>query len=338
LKAVTRVDMLIVHGMGSPTEGYSDQMVRRIAEDLMLTRVGDVDRTVLDRHKRPETAGVVRVTTYRSANARILRVHEVTWAPVINRIKHDMLAYDATSPASKLRDTLNGALKRDLINERLADPVLYLGAQQDEIQYPVKYTVCRMIGGRMVANACTPGGGDDLPLRMIIVTQSLGSRITFDSIMEVREEVGIAGREPVDELAKRTSEVYMLANQLPLLELADVAPPSAQPNESGRPSGGLAGFLRVRRSGPETGMRLAIVALTDPNDLLSYTISDTFMRRFNEVTFINVDVGVSGIGLFRLVANPLKAHVGHENDGRVINLIARGIERPTDPQDEAPIR
>jgi hypothetical protein len=68
-----------------------------------------------------------------------------------------------------------------------------------------------------------------------------------------------------------------------------------------------------------------VVAMSDPNDLLSYPIDDRFAARFPTDSFVNVTIGVSGRGLFRVVTNPLRAHTGFEADPRVMRMILNGV-------------
>jgi hypothetical protein len=325
-REVATVDVLVVHGMGSPPEGYSDTLMGSVARRIQLTKKGDTIRSVVPTPYGGKP-GILRETTFGDAK-RTLRVHEVTWAPVINDVKHSMLDYDKDIAAARKRSVINARLKMDLVNSRLADPVLYLGTEQNSIQFPVKFALCKLMNGSMRGAMCElkPLAAADAPLRLIIVTESLGSRITFDTLMRLRREVEESSRaETIDALAKRTTEIYMLANQLPLLELSNVNVPQGVAEEAGVPVSGLAGFLKARRSGEERGApRLTIVALSDPNDLLSYEIPQYFIDKFPETRFVNVAIGVSGPGLFRIVANPLEAHIGHERDPRVIRLIADG--------------
>ena len=75
-----------------------------------------------------------------------------------------------------------------------------------------------------------------------------------------------------------------------------------------------------------------VIAFSDPNDLLSYAIPFDFADKYLDsrlcidVTNVNINVAkvydVFGLGK---LANPLDAHVGYDNDDRVIGLIARGI-------------
>ncbi len=119
--------------------------------------------------------------------------------------------------------------------------------------------------------------------------------------------------------------VYMLANQLPLLELGrKPATVRGQIAKYCRPDGEL-------RSQRILG-KLPIYAFSDPNDLLSYPIPPNFADQYLDsrlcpkVTNIAINVAKT-ISLFGLgeIANPATAHGGYDHDERVIALIAHGF-------------
>ncbi|MEE9190665.1 MAG: hypothetical protein V3U16_07835, partial [Candidatus Neomarinimicrobiota bacterium] len=74
-----------------------------------------------------------------------------------------------------------------------------------------------------------------------------------------------------------------------------------------------------------------IIAFSDPNDILSYTITEEFMDRYLDsrlcIDTTNININVADVtGIFGIdYANPLEAHVAYETDERVIALIANGI-------------
>jgi hypothetical protein len=146
----------------------------------------------------------------------------------------------------------------------------------------------------------------------------------------VLETVG-ATRPEVARVAKsfkeRDVKVFMLANQLPLLQ-SGLEPASVRD----------AATAYCRPDGAHYSDRLFketdLIAFSDPNDLLSYPIPDAFVRDYVDSRLCPVQVNVTinvapvtnliGLGEF---ANPLSAHVDYD-DERVIGLITRGIGQP----------
>jgi hypothetical protein len=178
------------------------------------------------------------------------------------------------------------------------------------------------------------------------VTHSLGSRVVTDAFQEqarsVREFVDKTAQTPEDRirlenlneaLRNKQLRVYMLANQLPLLQLGTPLPPIVgQIDAYCRPDG--------KKYDQRFMAELSIVAFSDPNDVLSYAIpvgyEDKYMdsRLCPEVVNVSVNV-VDPIDLFGMAefVNPMAAHDGYENDERVIGLMVGGIGYDlTDPK------
>jgi hypothetical protein len=163
----------------------------------------------------------------------------------------------------------------------------------------------------------------------VMVTHSLGSRIVMDTLQYygnltlTRDEPQfVALREVFPETNIR---IYMLANQLPLLELGQKrAAVRGEAYSYCRPEGEH--FERRLLS------KLPIYAFSDPNDILSYPIPPKFADQYLDsrlcpsITNITINVA-KPISLFGLgeFANPGEAHGGYDHDERVIALIANGI-------------
>ena len=81
---------------------------------------------------------------------------------------------------------------------------------------------------------------------------------------------------------------------------------------------------------PEASKKLNVVAFNDPNDLLSYSITQDFVDRYLDfrmcpvVTNIHINVAnpISAFGIE--VVNPIAAHGNYNSDERVIELITHG--------------
>ena len=128
-------------------------------------------------------------------------------------------------------------------------------------------------------------------------------------------------------LQNETITVFMLANQLPLLQVGQEKPGTT----------GVTGEYCLP-NGPHYSERLVgkvrIVAFNDPNDILSYPIPPDYADKYIDSRYcpeiINVDINVAqpkdlmGVTEF---ANPLEAHVGYHDDDRVIALMTNGLNR-----------
>ena len=163
----------------------------------------------------------------------------------------------------------------------------------------------------------------------VFITHSLGSRIAIDTLRFFAELALTEETEEFIELrsvfSNKELPVYMLANQLPLLELGrKPATVRGQIAKYCRPDGELHDQRILGK--------LPIYAFSDPNDLLSYPIPPKFADEYLDsrlcpkVTNIAINVA-QPISLFGLgeFASPGAAHGDYDHDERVIALIAHGF-------------
>jgi hypothetical protein len=166
------------------------------------------------------------------------------------------------------------------------------------------------------------------------ITHSLGSRITIDGLTRLTQVLETVAtdrpevRRVTQSFKERDVKVFMLANQLPLLQ-SGLEPASIQ--------GAVPAYCIP--DGAHYGDRLfgetELIAFSDPNDLLSYPIPDAFVRDYVDSRLcpkqVNVTINIApvssllGLGEF---ANPMAAHLDYDDDERVIGLITRGIGQP----------
>ena len=231
------------------------------------------------------------------------------------------------------------------INSHVPDPMIYYGDRRQKIILSVAQSLCWMFYGdwddlnQTKENFCD---NRNLPLHhgirkddYSIVTHSLGSRIIIDSLQWVSEQVANAKKEDLtgypnvvrmlDAFRDEEISIYMLANQLPLLQLGREKPKVTNQIKEYCQESGAHWDDRLFK-------QLNIVAFSDPNDLLSYGIPAKFAREKMDsricpkITNIEINVtdvtSLFGIGEF---ANPADAHNGYDNDEQVIKLIAHGI-------------
>jgi hypothetical protein len=127
-----------------------------------------------------------------------------------------------------------------------------------------------------------------------------------------------------DALRERELQLFMLSNQLPLLEAGQ------DPQEI---TGAAAKFCGpdAPRSRERFFKRLHMVAISDPNDVMSYPIPETWVERYVDSRLCpkvtNVTINIANVrSLFGLgtVAGPLAAHTGYDEDERVGGLMAKG--------------
>jgi hypothetical protein len=168
---------------------------------------------------------------------------------------------------------------------------------------------------------------------IVLVASSLGSKMTFDTI----ERWGTS--DAADEFAGRTTDIIMLANQVPLLNLGSRTIANGVVAEETS----LKSFLRrgqQRRTEklqspalntPTVTNVVQVIAATDPNDLLSFPVRP---RDIPPPTVQNGRiVEVIGANIYShnawvipwLFENPSPAHTGYDANGWLLDRLVRGI-------------
>jgi hypothetical protein len=138
------------------------------------------------------------------------------------------------------------------------------------------------------------------------------------------KKVTIASKA-IEAMQRKHVPIYMLSNQLPMLQLGRKLPEVAGQDASYCEANGV---NYKKRMFSETD----IIAFSDPNDLLSYGIPHEFAEKYIDsrlcahITNVNLNIAkvMDAFGLTDL-ANPMTAHVGYDTDDRVVALIAQGI-------------
>lgn len=279
------LSLIVIHGMGTNSAGYSDYMTSQIAKRIGL---GSEPEPWTD--PEPVDGAMIRTREYVDDAGRALVARELYWRPLSSEERERRLAFDSARPHTDNRLKYNARIKQELLNDRFADSLVYLGPR-----------------GLQIRSAARAAFADDLLCAgdVAIVTHSLGSAIAFDTLLELAHTPGAIA-------AGVRIKLFMLANQIPLLELAREYPVGVEPT---------------------TTAKLDIVAIGDPNDILTYSFSEEFKARHRRhgslaITFTNVRVSIAREAYFGVLANPIRAHTDYYGNGRVIDLIAFGWPSP----------
>ena len=171
--------------------------------------------------------------------------------------------------------------------------------------------------------------------RIAIITLSLGSKITIDSIVDLAGS--LENPSPfAREILPRLHGMYMFANQLPLLELGREATALTKGKGAGA-AGSLAALLQMRAQlAPSVQAKigdkgavptLPIVAINDPNDLLSYSLTKKFVADMPQgCDFYDVTTPIGQRYLLGTVAHPMNAHTGHSKNRKVFRIVIDGAK------------
>ena len=343
---ITKV--LVVHGVGPAEADYSVRLQRNLTRALGLTVRQRRSKRIDLRHPEFEHADLGDLTVSRYASKDGMRevlFYELVWAGITAPEKR-VLAYDTSGRYQSRRASINHAAKI-FLNERISDPLIYVGGSHRKILRSVDQAMCWTMyqqwdelpdGEATVCDRREVASVEDLEdFQFVVITHSLGSRIVIDT-MQFQAEVVLkhfeSGPDPetrakahelLEAWKKEPIQVYMLANQLPLLQLGRGEPEVFGRIDSHCSPGGADYDDRIVKE-------LVIVAFSDPNDLLSYAIPPSYADEHMDSRLcpkvVNVSLNIVPIiDLFKMgqVADPLEAHNGYDNSEVVIGLMTKGI-------------
>lgn len=325
------VDVLYVHGMCSHSEAdvlgtieaLAGAIGGRIAAAAGQLRVQAVPGTDIELITVPAQIGTAQ-----------LHFTALRWSPLTTPLKRQ-LDFDKTASPTDCatageckpqRARLNGALKDGLLNDCLADALIYQGQSGDAMRRQMKLAIAHA-AGRLLPTPVEP------PSSLTLISHSLGSKLVFDALADMAAQ-GPASAEArvAAQLGQHLDQIFMVSNQLPLLGLADqiIAAPgrsASAPAVAPAPDSltRLLGLWQGDRAGKRTRTPIAVVALTDPNDLLSYTLQAS---RYASDQVRVADVLVSNKQtLLGVLQRPDTTHTGYLANPDVIEVIACGRPR-----------
>ena len=337
--------VLVVHGMGQHAPGYSRAMqagiVKRLDPSLKLLKAMPF---ALQLNGYP--LGVVTRSEFSGDSGKRIVFVELEWSDATRPIKRTLL--DLTDEdlergflqANRLR--LNSAAKQ-FVNTRLADPLIYSGAFGEVLRGAAASAMCILLRGDAASELpqCDFGQANASAGEVIIISSSMGSSLVFDTVTGLWQ--GTEAEKAASRVfLQRSKRVYMFANQVPLLELRAAgnvtgpdwldAYPCAEPAAGTVRAGenGLRNFLLLRRGAGAAeealpaSLALNVVAFSDPNDLLTYGLSDRFKAHCKPARFANVTVTNATTGWLFVAADPLQAHVGYHVNEKVLDMLVHG--------------
>ena len=334
----TRV--LMIHGMGhmgNPPENWSKDLRQNLAVKLNVS-ASDCKTIFIYNDKNTEHKKapvrkydentILQICTYAGTNGQTLQFYELTWSMLTEDIKEKVLGYDrkyASDRAKKNKD-----VKEKVINKGLSDAILYVANYRFALQYPIEQAICMVAYRFQEGMPCrfteVRGQVDNL----FIITHSLGSFMLYDTLKaKYARNAGNDGdpeRTAVfDNIKKRTKTIYMLANQLPLLCLAFFSNAHRECEEPGT--------ARVESNESQSAPQIHVIAISDPNDLLSYPLTDWQLGFLDLKVQVgpptNVLVDLAGFSWTNILgwADSFSAHNGFYDDDRVVDVIACGIKK-----------
>ena len=331
-----KMKVLMVHGVGDHQPGYATEFVEKLAQELDLPVMSAEKKNITLTRRDDNTKNLGNLSVVRLLSrdrTKELMFYELTWS-IITAKQKEVLAYDNSGEYSFRRAEINNMLKK-FSNDTGPDPIIYLGESKDDILVSFGQAFCWMIKGDWDKlpdghpQACSfndEGLAKNLSVdQYAVLSHSLGSRITIDGLQRIAELIDKRDINFRETLKTKKIPIYMMSNQLPMLQLGRKLPTVANQQQAYCKAGGENYGKRLLTSTP-------IIAFSDPNDLLSYAIPNGFVEKYLDsrlcinVTNININVAkIINAFNFGKVANPLEAHIGYDTDDRVVALIAKGI-------------
>jgi hypothetical protein len=264
--------VVLVHGVGlhCPMYGLNKKtgwLNNETAAGLNLSAIGEAGSPEFIYDADNRVGGVVdpksglyltrREFTFERADktqAHVL-VAEITWSGLTAWVKNNQLAYDLSDPVAAgkpptvacpaITETTNPfpqlvphVIKEYTLDLALSDAVLYVGTYGAKIERGMAEVLCRLTSKKTYDSKeiCDWKSADSRQLksRFIFMTHSIGSRIVYDTLLDLSGTPSRGGtsafskayREAahpsIDQVVANTKVIYMFANQLPLLGLGNV--------------------------------------------------------------------------------------------------------------------
>ncbi len=345
------LDVFVVHGMCDHDEKWAREAIKRLSMPL-----GTV---ALQTGGTGPASGITTTVGTVVVEGRTVRFSALVWSALTRDAKAS-LCYDQSTKTGTCIDRtepkpypypwdrarINAGLKNTILDECLADMLVYQGRARSTIVQQMRDALfaARAAPVAAFATLTTPAGPDRARIArastanrapLVVITESLGSKIVFDSLTSASTTATVE-RAATASLAESVTAIFMLANQLPALRLADAPLPAqdsrtAMADEAPAPFAPdpVAALLRQRvRSAARVDAPVRVVAFSDPSDLLSYTLKPYVDRLPEKDRYEVADVIVSnGPTTFGLLADPRRAHVTYIERDAVVSDIVCGRPR-----------
>ena len=333
----TKLKIMSVHGIGKHAPGYARRLLDGVVEEFgFITKDEEIKTINLLHPEYEEGLGVLTVHRYTNPNdAREILFYELTWDPIVEQ-EIKIVSYDDSIEFSSKRTPFNHSMK-SFINETVPDALMYNTPYRIPIQTSLGNSLCWMFSESWedlatVESRFCQNDQDNLwsqvnDSSIAILSHSLGSRISIDALELVLKQIhNHPERQALeDKLKDKPIYLYMLSNQLPLLQVGQPLPEVYdQTARYCRTDGDLYDQRFFKK--------LQVVAFSDPNDLFSYAVQPAFINRHMDsrlcpvVTNVMIEVAhVARLFGDRGIASPQKAHTEYEADSRVLKMLVSGF-------------
>lgn len=337
--------VLMIHGVGIHHPGYSRRIQENLADNIGLDVISRLPKNIhlLDPGDHKTPIGNLRITFWQNQDgSKKMLFYELTWSEITDPARK-IIAFDSTERYTKFRVPFNNMMK-EFLDNTLPDPLYYITDKNNLILHSSQQSLCWMFKTDWDnipdnrSEVCNISMYDEINAldreNLMFITHSLGSKILMDALISTADKVSLAQNRDVDTTAQKNMirrlqdkelTIFMLANQLPILQIGHPLP---------KVHNQIGAYCSAR--GSKYNRRIFkgvnIIAFSDPNDLLSYAIPQEFVDKYIDsricplVTNVSVNVTpeISAFGVG--IVNPIAAHTDYDNSPKVINLITRGTQ------------
>jgi hypothetical protein len=354
--------VLLVHGMGTPTPNGFDLFIASLAARFGFVQIppykveaqwqschGDPaaqpmllqppPEPIDNPNAAPQNQALLYTYNFapRPTDPPQLTVSYLLWAPLTAEVKCGLEGEDNSAPQKQAF----AAIAKDFIDDKLADALLYAGSYRQEVIRPsVQGALCKVTGGEWHGAAKTCVDPSNYHDPTAIITHSLGGYMLMDSIQaELHGCQPNNARDPAEKILENTPVIYMMANQLALLNLSTLRrDPQALKTTTAINAVTkqfaqcwlMARAARARSEGKASVTAIShVVAFSDPNDILSWRVEPKNLRLpkpdWGQVAVTNVYMSNGEFSAPGLFSDPTNAHTGYFVNPTVMDMLICGI-------------
>ena len=326
--------IFMFHGMSLGEPKQQEALYKsRAAKDINLILEGFGASEKVELPTSSKIQGVLKVYRYEVdlENKGQIVFHEVNYAgyfafpegeyPYGDLVTIDKRQlYEHDEILAKDAAIINKTLKKSFVTWGLADVATYLNpAKREKITGDIALFLKETLKENPHSRIC-------------FITESLGSKVLFDSLtrlyglyqLELLAEYGFYNSnqntffrqfvQTESDILEKTQAIYMMANQLSLLELGT----------------GIVRLYPWERLFKEDYIPkdLTIVAFSDPNDLLTFPIGptiDQYVGDYDQINVIDIAVKNNDASLLGIFSDPFRAHKGYFENVEVLKLLIAGM-------------
>ncbi|MBV1934342.1 MAG: hypothetical protein KUG59_06615 [Parvibaculaceae bacterium] len=333
LKGQNTVRVFWVHGMCHHDDKWAEHKLQalRSALDVMPASNVDISGNMGD----PSNDEMIRIG---------LHIDFPLWSSKTANLKgelkdsEDFVVKSFENPGSDFpytRAKLNRKVKQKLMNDCLADAVIMAGVNRKQTYEYVREGLCTFLGGKFTGpKECRLADNEAPDTKRAIIAESLGSKIVADAVYDLEPAPGLVQEKIFEARLSTIRQIFLVSNQIPFLSLAgdpeDRSKNQSEDETESKPEDPLQRMVsRILKKASAVNQTapIQIVAFTDPNDLLSYRLTEESFPDKKKVRLVNVIVS-NGYTISPLIIpsfeRPDLAHCDYFGNPHVLGMIVMG--------------